>query len=382
MLKRALFAGAALVISAMYMQGAVTSVSAAGPNVKPKVTVPKPRIRVIKPKIRLRVDRKRLKKKETVPNTQQTAVPRNIPRVDEAGREPAGNVIATVNPAVAARLERLGEFAQIEAFKEHIEDILGMLAIAGLEGVLDIPELGEGGAGAGDESGSDQSNIPGIRPDYTSIPTGGLASTETTTDTSGGATTTKTVDGDQVTVTKTYVDGDDTARSDTVNYNDGQVTTGEEISVDTHGTYSTDVYNNQTGMGVRTTTNQMDNGRFHTETISYHFPQDQWQRHRIDRTQDPDSDSGVVVWIPPSCGSAKCNEMRAFLKNPEGTLQQYIASKSTRVSGDREADPNTATTRLEIDQHGLVVSYGAESGRRHTGGGRVRPYDGPTRIVK
>ena len=89
MLKRALFAGATLVIGAMYMQGAVTPASA-GPNVKPNVRVAqqKPRIRVIKPKIRLRVDPKRLKKKETVPNPQQTAVPRDTPRLDEAGVKP------------------------------------------------------------------------------------------------------------------------------------------------------------------------------------------------------------------------------------------------------------------------------------------------------
>ena len=70
MLKRALFAGAALVIGAMYMQGAVTPASA-GPNVKPNVRVAqqKPRIRIIKPKIRLKVDPKRLTrdKRENLP---------------------------------------------------------------------------------------------------------------------------------------------------------------------------------------------------------------------------------------------------------------------------------------------------------------------------
>ena len=53
MLKRALFAGAALVIGAMSLQGAVTPASA-GPYVKPKVSLPKPQIRFVRPDLGIR----------------------------------------------------------------------------------------------------------------------------------------------------------------------------------------------------------------------------------------------------------------------------------------------------------------------------------------
>jgi len=101
----------------------------------------------------------------------------------------------------------------------------------------------------------------------------------------------------------------------------------------------------------------------------------------IAKQQDPyDGGGGVVVWIPPSCGSADCNGIRAYLKNPKGTIGQIIG-KGTRVHGDREGGGTGTGSRLVIDQHGLVVSYGADSGLALSGKGRPR-YSGPTRIQK
>jgi len=95
----------------------------------------------------------------------------------------------------------------------------------------------------------------------------------------------------------------------------------------------------------------------------------------IAKQQDPNADNGTVVWIPPSCGSAKCNEMRNLLNNPKSALQQSRDKMGKVSRPDRDGGGTGTTQRLVIDQHGLVVSYGADSGPAGSGGGRVHRFE-------
>ncbi len=420
MLKRALFAGAALVIGAMSLQGAVTPASA-GPNVKPKVKiVPKPRIRVVKPKIRVRIDKTRLlNKKAPVLDPAASGVASTIPKPKiDATDQP---------PGFAANAERLAELAQIGAFKEHIEGILDMLAISGLDGTLRNPGLSDWGAGVGEDG--NRNNIPGgdgqnndgpgnrpgfddpgrravgAGPDYSGVAagllgrvSGNLGSGEKM----GGAVTTAPSPGDAL-------GGIASQESTLPTSSDVRVTVhqGEWRTDPSTGNLSRRTVYGFSGGGqivtnerifysggrqdAHTVTVETVNGVIKTVSVSYP-PSDVPEKgsgdagakidpgEGITKQQDPDSGGGVVVWIPPGCGSAACNGIRDYLRDPQGEIRR-IAGKGTRVQGDREGDPNTSTTRLVIDRNGLVVSYGADSGPAQSGGGRVGRLE-KTRIVK
>lgn len=387
MLKRALFAGAALVIGATYMQGAATP-ALAGPNIKPKVNVaPKPRIRIVKPKVRIKIRPQRLpremqEKKTTDPTKLQA---RKV-------APPAGNVIAGQTPDFAGNIKRFSELAQIGAFREHIEGILDMLNIAGLDGSLGVPGLiGEdgqnndgsggklgGGFGAapspGDAVGGIASSDPsmmspwsrgsGRASNFATRSTGWYDSPEHGAGTRSRTQETLNFGTNKLLRETTTVDGD-----------------GNEVN------YETNIHNmsrsryRRAGIEPKPGSDEIGSGDTNKPDSGNTDKPDSGDKGKpkdIAKQQDPYADGGVVVWIPPSCGSAACNGIRDYLKNPQGTIGQIIG-KGTRVHGDREGDPNTGTMRLEIDQHGLVVSYGADSGPAFSRKGRPR-YTGPTRI--
>ena len=155
MLKRALFTGAALVIGAMYMQGAVTP-ALAGSNVKPKISVkPKPRIRVVRPKVRIKIDRKRLardkqekKKKDTTPRLTQ---PRNTPAGYDTANRPGGDIPGT-GSIDAPKTPKLGVSDGIKDLFEatggnlnHARNIKDDDALRGLSAMRDALGAAAGG---------------------------------------------------------------------------------------------------------------------------------------------------------------------------------------------------------------------------------------------
>ena len=431
MLKRALFAGAALVIGAMSLQGAVTPASA-GPYVKPKVFVPKPQIRVVRPDLRIRIaplpragDTDETQEQESGPDTQQAAVPlpRDKPQGREAGESQSGFDNAALIPDFAANAERLAELAQIEMFRENIEAMQDLLGIAGLGGTQGIPGLSDWGATSGEDGNPDNLYDPSNFGDLAGHRGGdadlsGAAASDFALgllgrvsgigggEKMGGAVTAPASPGDALggiasqtaTLPRSYDPNspvvsttrggwferpDGTLRQTTViRYADGSFTKEiYSIDLDT-GRASTLVIVRDADGRVRDRHTEYegpwDNQSEDPGTGSGDAPEtgsgDVGEDEDVAEQQDPDADGGVVVWIPPNCGSARCNGIRDYLRNPKGTILR-IVGKGTRVSGDREADPSAGASQLTIDQHGLVVSYGADSGPQRLGGGRVQRFD-------
>jgi len=92
MLKRAIFAGAALVIGAAYMQIAVTPALAGQIKVKPKISVkPKMRIRVVRPRVRIKINPNQLGRDTLEKKKRDTT-----PRLAKPGGAPAGYDNASV----------------------------------------------------------------------------------------------------------------------------------------------------------------------------------------------------------------------------------------------------------------------------------------------
>ena len=420
MLKRALFAGAALVIGAMSLQGAVTPASA-GPYVKPKVFVPKPQIRVVRPDLRIRIaplpragDTDETQEQESGPDTQQAAVPlpRDKPQGREAGESQSGFDNAALIPDFAANAERLAELAQIEMFRENIEAMQDLLNIAGLGGTQGIPGLSDWGATSGEDGNPDNLYDPSNFGDLAGHRGGdadlsGAAASDFALgllgrvsgigggEKMGGAVTAPASPGDALggiasltevaRVTTGWVNtSDDTSgagssqRTTTVFYNDLSWTEiiqtrypngTESVAVVKHNMDGT--IKHYTYIPSPTSSEPVEDHAGAPETGSGDVGEDE----DVAEQQDPDADGGVVVWIPPNCGSARCNGIRDYLRNPKGTILR-IVGKGTRVSGDREADPSAGASQLTIDQHGLVVSYGADSGpQRGHRRGRVQRFD-------
>jgi len=367
-------------------------------------------------------------KPDTAKAPNRTSAPKFValpkPRLDPAGEGTAGDA--------AERLSRLAELAEINALREHIEALQAMLNIAGLAGSPNASGIGDWGAGPNEDG--NQNPIPGRNdgegpgnlvddaagrmgagggPDHGDGGLGmlgrvtrGLGSGKNVgpnlspgspSDALGGIASTKTSpEGNPRDVVE------ETPRQTTHDPQAGTVTStyskvlrdGTTVIVDETSFLPT--AENPTPHVVRERVVTEMNPVLGTITTSTH--QQHWSgsdsysrevtwgtpappnppRGRgIDRTQDPNSDSGggVIAWIPPNCGSAECNAIRDYLKNPQGTLGQ-VMDKGNRVLGDRGADPGAgAGHRLTVDQHGLVVLYGPESGPPAGGGGRVQRFD-------
>jgi hypothetical protein len=117
MLKQALFAGAALVIGATFMQGAATPAAGAGPKVNQKINIrpPKAKVRVkpVRPKIRVKINTKRLApKKVPVP----VARPALRPETSKAAIDPNDlktipSNLQDINSEDLQRLKDLQDFA-------------------------------------------------------------------------------------------------------------------------------------------------------------------------------------------------------------------------------------------------------------------------------
>ena len=425
MLKRALFAGAALVIGAMSLQGAVTPASA-GPYVKPKVFVPKPQIRVVRPDLRIRIaplpragdtDETQEQEQESGPDTQQAAVPlpRDKPQGREAGESQSGFDNAALIPDFAANAERLAELAQIEMFRENIEAMQDLLGIAGLGGTQGIPGLSDWGATSGEDGNPDNLYDPSNFGDLAGH-RGGDA------DLSGAAASDFALGllgrvsgigggekmGGAVTAPPSPAGalGGIASLTEVARVPTGWVNTSDDTSGAGSSQRTTTVFYNDLSWteiiqtrypngteSVAVVKHNMDGTIKHYTYIPSPTSSEPVEDHAgapekgsggaggkidpgegITKQQDPDAGGGVVLWIPPSCGSARCNGIRDYLRNPKGTILR-IVGKGTRVSGDREADPSAGASQLTIDQHGLVVSYGADSGPQRLGGGRVQRFD-------
>lgn len=155
-----------------------------------------------------------------------------------------------------------------------------------------------GAPSSGSSAVSDWSRSTGIVPDYTTIPTGGLASTKTKADAPPGAMVVKNVNGGAVTVDK-LSEGGGQAHHDTAQYVDGRLWSIEERWADNNGGRGTTYSNYETGWGTAT-----DNSG-----SEWQF---QFGLGWIDRTQTGEEQTTNTL-PPPSCGSASCNALRRGL---------------------------------------------------------------------
>jgi subtilisin family serine protease len=125
MMKRALFAGAALVIGATFMQGAVTPALSGQMNVKPKISVkPKTRIRVVRPKVRIKIHPQQLARdKEEKKRKDPTALQANI------AEQPAAKTIA----------DQLLVAFPAQVVDQVIDDIAGQYGLTRLSDMVIYP---------------------------------------------------------------------------------------------------------------------------------------------------------------------------------------------------------------------------------------------------
>ena len=382
MLKHALFAGAALFIGAMYTQGAVTP-ALAGPNVKPKVTV-KPRIRVVKPKIRLKIDPKRFvrdkdKKNTTDPTNLQakiTGQPTVTGNADQAFQAILGDFIEAAAAAKEAA-EAAEAASNIKGFNPAIEGLVKVDPKEGLpdgdggntgnnEGPIGMSpdEFADrfgasktareaeaagladrfGAPGSGSSAVGDWSKSTGIAPDYTRIPTGGLASSTTTTHRDGDATTSKTTYNDgAVSVTKTSVGGGAVVISSRDYNPNGDLIGTRYTAAFEHGKGHTVHRDWDIGVGVYTNNRgERSAFRFDRETGGYVGP--------LDRTQTGEEQTTSTL-PPPSCGSAACNALRRGLG-----IRSIIAGAIRSNPGPDGATPTTQGPSVSalINQDDLV----------------------------
>lgn len=438
MLKKTLFASAILLIPAISVPAAVTPVYAQV-NVKPKVNVaPRPRIRAVKPKIRLKVDPKRIitKKRDNTPadpTKQQAKI------AEQPG--PAGAAKVDASPDLVRTFGRFFETARIDMFRDQIKDIEEMLNIADLDGSSQTPGVSEWGeSGGADGNNNDSINrggggntgrpIGGARadgethdgfgnpsdlgdsagrggagagPDYSGVAAdllGRVSSRLGSGDKIGTGVTAAPSPGGAVggiaSQTATLPTARDRGESGSSHSSWRPNDTGGKFRVtrtwNSQGTTVTIETITASGNHYTTRAHWKSNSNdssAETLTVIGHSGKgsgdagktapDAGKPKDIAKLLDPDSGGGVVVWIPPSCGSAACNAARELLGNPKGALQQVI-DKGSRVLGDREGGGTGTTSRLVIDRHGLVVSYGADSGAARSSSGTPPRFTGPPRI--
>ena len=320
--------------------------------------------------------------------------------------EEAENTTNFDNPDFARNAARIAELAGIGLFKEHIGAIQDMLNISGLDGTQGVPGIDEWGANPNGDGnpinipGADEGPLDGssnntdsggrlgagVGPDYSDVASD-LAGRHSTDPYSGmgGEVVAPPSPSDalsgiasQASPTERWSnwqrdDSGDKYRtgsfslwiSDPATGNRTTIGTGYRVETSSlTGRYTThhDVYNDGTER------------YWVTEGAVYRTEKGSGDAKDIAKQQDPYSGGGVVVWVPPNCGSADCNSVRDLLKNPKGSLLQAIG-KGARVHGDREGSGTGTTHYLTIDQHGLVVSYGADSGPPGADGGRVQRFD-------
>jgi hypothetical protein len=395
MLKRALFASAVLVIGAMYMQGAVTPASAGSNNpkitVKPKISVkPKMRIRVVRPKVRIKIDPKLLARdkpekiikaptKLQARKVEQPAVKGNAYQAFQAI---LGDFVKTAEAAneAAAAAEAARRAKDFDIAKGGLvpvdpkDDLTGGGGNAGNnKSPIDMSPgefadrfgasktAREVEAGLAEQYGnlgnrgkssatSDWSKSTGIVPDPTKIPTGGLASSETTRDEGDGtldsATTTKTVNDDgTVRVTKNSVGGGAAVESDALYSPDGELGFTTRTAAFSSG-YTYSVHRDWSA-GFAT---QYDNTghqtyfKFDRETGGF------LRSFDLDRTQTGEEQTTSILPMP-SCGSAACNALR------RGLGIRSLATAGTRTNpGPDGKTPTTQAPSVSaiINQDDLV----------------------------
>jgi len=164
MLKRAIFAGAALVIGATYMQIAVTP-ALAGQNIKPRISKPKPRIRVVRPKVRIKINPNRLarrkqekKKKDTTPVLAQ---PRGTPAGYDTANRPGGDIPGTgsIDAPITPKLDvsdGIREFFEVTGGNvNHARNINDLDALRGSSAMRDAFGAAAGGIPDSNLVGSD-----------------------------------------------------------------------------------------------------------------------------------------------------------------------------------------------------------------------------------
>jgi hypothetical protein len=311
-------------------------------------------------------------------------------------------------------MERLAELAQIGAFKENIEGILGMLNISGLGGSSPSKSglIGEDGQDKG--AFGDRSNFgdtagrrgPGAGPDYSNVASdllgrvseglgsgekmgGGVASPGSPSDALGGIASRRTgaiprrsgvhLVGREVGEWEDRTESNARGRTTVEYYSDGSTIEERETRYASGAASFSRVLRDKDGNTKDHTYNYYQNyDSFHGKGSGDTGKPDSGDTGKpkdIAKLQDPYSGGGVVVWISPNCGSAECNRMRKLLKDPGGALLQQSRDKMGKVSRpDRDGGGTGTTQRLVIDQHGLVVSYGADSGPAGSGGGRVHRF--------
>ncbi|MDH3195783.1 MAG: hypothetical protein OEL78_05665 [Hyphomicrobiales bacterium] len=397
------------------------------PNIQITPVVPRPP--TLRPRARVPIDKDRLRRESGQDQAPAVTAPPGVkPNTARApNRTSAPEFVGLPKPRLepaddaAESLSRLADRADIKGLKEHIEALQATLNIARLVGPPNASAIGGWGAGAGEDG--NQNSIPGgngggaagnpvedaagraaagAGPDHGDLGmdllgrvTEGLNSGEKM----GGAVTTAPSPGqalggiasrlkvvrrvvgpwefDPLTqhdrqVTTTYYNDNSYSVTQVTHYHNRTWSVASE-HFDEHGRRISRTYvppateeNPEKGSG---TPGKSDDGA--GEAGKKIEP-----GKDIAKTQDPYSGGGVIAWIPPSCGSAECNAIRDYLRNPKGAIGQ-VMDKGNRVLGDRGADPGAGSGhQLRVDQHGLVVLYGPDSGPpAGGGGGRVERFD-------